>query len=78
MLGAGVFVPMAWDIAIHKMSPKLVKEIKPGAIGLTTREGNRHLTEKEQAILQGVHEGEKKVREENKREAAEATKRSLY
>jgi hypothetical protein len=34
---AGMFFDMAWDIAITSMDPKIVKAIKPGARGLTSR-----------------------------------------
>jgi hypothetical protein len=67
-----------WDIAIMQMDPKLVKQIKPGALGLTTREGNRHLNTNETKILHKMRESEKKVREHTKQLAREATKKSLY
>lgn len=51
MVGDGVRIDLCWDIAIKQMDPKLVKAIKPGAIGLTTREGNRHLDIGSQEIL---------------------------
>ena len=34
---AGMFLDMQWDIALHSMDPRLVKLLKPGAIGLTSR-----------------------------------------
>lgn len=48
MIGAGLSLTLQWDIAMDHMSPELVKAIKPGAIGLTTRRldpvtGNRTL-----------------------------------
>jgi|APSaa5957512622_1039677.scaffolds.fasta_scaffold07029_7 hypothetical protein len=33
----GTFLDMQWDIAMHSMDPKLVKLLKPGTIGLTSR-----------------------------------------
>jgi len=33
----GTFLDMQWDIAMHSMDPRLVKMLKPGAIGLTSR-----------------------------------------
>lgn len=37
MIGAGLSITLSWDIAIDHMAPELVKAIKPGAMGLTTR-----------------------------------------
>ena len=37
MVGAGIFVEFAWDIAIHSMDPAVVRMVKPGATGLTSR-----------------------------------------
>jgi len=37
LVGAGIHVDMAWDIAIRQMDPKVVKAIVPGALGLTSR-----------------------------------------
>lgn len=59
---AGTSVKMTWVIAIHMIKSGFVKRIKPGAKGLTTREGNRKLTEVEARTLHLVREGEKKVR----------------
>ena len=36
-VAAGVYLDMVWDIAIKAMDPKLVKMLKPGATGLTSR-----------------------------------------
>jgi len=36
-VGDGIFLDLAWDIAIDHMSPELVKALKPGALGLTSR-----------------------------------------
>jgi len=78
LVGAGVTIPLGWSIAIHAMNPDVVRSIKPGAHGLTTREGNRHLTEAEQATMRNLRKSEKKVRELTQQEAAEAAKKSLY
>ena len=37
MIGAGTSLQMVWDLAIHHMDPALVKALKPGALGLTSR-----------------------------------------
>jgi len=78
MCGAGVTVPLGWYIGIHKMDPQLVRDIKPGARGLTTREGNRKLTESVQAILAKVRKAEQGVRDARDKEAEEAAKKSVY
>ena len=78
MVGAGVKLPMVWDIMIQEMDSKVVKEVKPGAKGLTTREGNRKLTTSEQKTLHELRKAEKKVRDQSRREAEEAAKKSLY
>lgn len=67
---AGVFVDMIWDIAIEKMDPKIVKMIKPHAIGLTTREGNRNLKGKTAKLYELVRTGEAKVRDGDKKKVA--------
>ena len=37
MVSHGMFIEWQWDIAIHSMDPKLVRMLKPGAKGLTSR-----------------------------------------
>jgi len=37
MIGTGTTLSMIWDIAIQAMDPKIVKQLKPGAFGLTSR-----------------------------------------
>jgi hypothetical protein len=37
MVGTGTTISMIWDIAIQAMDPKVVKQLKPGAFGLTSR-----------------------------------------
>jgi hypothetical protein len=78
MVGAGIALPLCWDIAIQQMDTRLVKDIKPGAHGLTTREGNRRLSESEQLVFSALREREAKVREDTRQEAEEATKKSSY
>ena len=36
-VAAGLYLDMAWDIAITAIDPKIVKEVLPGALGLTSR-----------------------------------------
>ena len=61
-VAAGMFIDMAWDIAIQKIDPALVKTLKPGAIGLTSAEGNRRLNPEKQKLLNMVRKGEALVR----------------
>lgn len=65
MVGSGVQIDLCWDIAIRMMDPMLVKAIKPGSIGLTTREGNRRLDHGTGKALSSLRENEelaKKIR----------------
>ena len=66
-LVAGIFLDMVWDIAIDHMDPRLVKALKPGAMGLTsrrldkdtgaaTREGNMLLTPLQKSVLHTVED----------------------
>ena len=73
-VAAGVFFDMVWDIAIAQIDPNIVKTIKPGTIGLTTRVGNMKLNDKKKNILQTLREGEAKVRRLNKAQASKASK----
>ena len=73
LIGADLFLDMAWDISIHHMDPKLVKLLMPSATGLTSRridrdtgeatdEGNMHLDAKQKNLLHLLSKGEKTVR----------------
>jgi hypothetical protein len=62
MLGAGSDLTLEWIIAIRKMDPDFVKAMKPGAIGLTSREGNYRLPEKEMALLHKMRQKEEQVK----------------
>jgi len=68
---------MIWDIAIQRMDPKLVKMMKPGTLGLTSRWtdkdtggltlfGNSKLTSVQKQKLLRVRAGEALVRQINK------------
>lgn len=72
-VAAGVFFDMVWDIQVRSIDPHLVKDLVPGANGLTsrlvdrdtgemTREGNMHLSAKDRRILTALRLGEDKVR----------------
>jgi|GEM_PF-1815655 len=73
---AGMSIDLALDIALDKMDPAFVKEVKPGATGLTTRHGNLHLDLHRQRLLRETRAGEKAVREISRREAVEATQKA--
>ena len=68
----------ALDVAIDQIDPAVVKAIKPGAVGLTTRHGNMYLDGERRDLLARVQEGERAVREESVREAAEATAKAEH
>lgn len=70
---AGMFLELAWDIAIQKMNPEFVRMVKPGARGLTTREGNMDLTDEKRVILGAIRDGEAHVRAESAIQAEIAT-----
>lgn len=78
MVGSGTSLTMIWDIAIKHMDPKLVKLLKPGAAGLTSRWvdkdtgdmtllGNTRISSKEKALLRKLRRGEARVRAETRR-----------
>jgi hypothetical protein len=69
MIGAGTSLQMVWDIAIKHMDPKLVKALKPGATGLTSRWidkdtgeitmlGNTRMGARDKALLRKLRHGE--------------------
>lgn len=87
MAAAGVFFDMIWDIAIAAMDPKLVKALKPGATGLTSRlqdkdtgqmtlTGNMKLDAEKRKLLKKLREGEAAVRAEDAKKAAKAKRKS--
>jgi hypothetical protein len=75
-IAAGMFIDLALDVAIDMIDPVIVKAVKPGAMGLTTRHGNMHLDVERQRLLDHLRGGEKQVRELSAREAAAATTRA--
>ena len=87
MVGQGVGIDFAWDIAIDHMSPEIVKAIKPGALGLTSRridkttgertpEGNMRLTEAQRNMIQVMENGSAKIKTEDTKQVVEATKKA--
>jgi len=76
LLGANLSYEFVVDISIDQMSAEFVKQIKPGAHGLTTRHGNMHLTQHLQQLYAQIKEGEASVRkmDEDRIEELERTK----
>lgn len=83
-VAAGVSVDLAWDIALHHIDPKIVKAIKPGAIGITSRRldketgeptfrGNMDLTGEQKRLLRLMGEGEERVRKADAEKLLKAT-----
>lgn len=77
-VGQGVYLDMAWDIAIDHMSPALVKALKPGALGMTTRrldpvtlsrtvQGNMHLGEGDLRTLEVLDRANQTLRTDDVR-----------
>jgi len=73
IVGENVTIDLVWDIAIDHMNPQLVKTLKPGAIGLTTRRldretgnrtvlGNMRLLESDASALFDLDKGEAAIR----------------
>jgi len=87
MIGAGTSLQMVWDIAIKHMDPKLVKALKPGALGLTSRwidkdtgditmYGNTRMSAKDKALLRNLRRGEAASRQDTAQKAVRASKAS--
>lgn len=72
---AGMHLDMALDVAIDKIDPKVVKTVRPKALGLTTRHGNMRLDLERQRILRLTQKGESDVRKVIAQEAREATEK---
>lgn len=70
---AGSYLDLALDVAVERIDPAIVKEIKPGAIGLTTRHGNMHLDLHQQRLLALLTVGQRDVRLATAKEARDAT-----
>ena len=86
-VAAGVFVDMAWDIAITAIDPKVVKHILPGAIGLTSRFqdkdtgditmfGNQKMNAERRHDLVDLRDREAASRKDTKQQVAKAEKAS--
>ena len=89
MVGAGLSLTLGWDIAIDHMSPELVKAVKPGAIGLTTRRldattgnrtllGNMNLDENQARLAAFLDRQDKGFKESDDKKAIRATEAAGY
>lgn len=89
MIGAGLSLTLEWDIAIDHMSPELVKAIKPGAVGLTTRrldpvtgnrtvQGNMNLTEQQARVAAFLDKQDEKFKKSDAKKAIKATMDAGY
>ena len=72
IVAEGAYLELQWDIGIDHIDPALVKSIKPGAIGLTSRRldpvtgektllGNMRFQDDRQKLLHQLDKGEKRV-----------------
>lgn len=76
MVGAGIGIDFTWWITFNQMTEDFVRLVKPGARGLTTREGNRKLTEDKQELLHLVRQAEKRSKVDDAQQAKKAAKRA--
>ena len=63
LCGAGVELHLAWDIQLKQIDPAIVRAIKPGAHGLTSRLGNMDMTQHQKQQLHNLRKGEASVRQ---------------
>ena len=86
-VAAGVELTMAWDIALHHIDPAVVKAIKPGAVGLTSRrldketgeatfKGNMQLTSHQKKLLHHMGKGNQETRKRDLHKAIEVTQKA--
>jgi len=85
---AGMSLDMVWDIAVDRIPPAVVKMIKPGSVGLTSRftdrdtgdydptGGNMKLTPEQKAALKQVQEGNQMVRDMDQQKIAKVSKKA--
>jgi len=89
LIKAGMFLELAWDIAIDHISPELVKMYLPGLHGMTSRRmdkdtgertltGNMKLTESQKNHIRFLEQQNAKLRQNDVEDAVKATKRAGY
>lgn len=76
MFGRGGQIVMKWDIQVQKISPELVKLVKKGAFGLTTRDGNTYYDEETNRELREIRAREEMMRLDNLKKLEAAKKLS--
>lgn len=72
----GLEYDLAWDIQLKQIDPAVVKMIKPGAHGLTSRLGNTRMTSEQKRQLHELRKGEAKVRQLEAQAVSEAAKKA--
>lgn len=83
MVNGATSVEFKWDIALHSMDPLLVKALKPGTKGLTSRrqdpdtkeitsEGNMSLNSTQKKMLHILDETSKRIRQTDAQSLAKA------
>lgn len=85
---SGISMDLVWDIAIDRIPPAVVKMIKPGSVGLTSRftdrdtgeydpkGGNMNLSPEQKAALMAVQTGAAKVRADDQKKVAKVSKKA--
>ena len=85
---SGISMDLIWDIAIDRIPPAVVKMLKPGSVGLTSRftdrdtgeydpkGGNMKLTPEQKAALMAVQTGAASVRADDKKKVAKVSRKA--
>jgi hypothetical protein len=85
---AGTTLDMIWDISIDRIPPAVVKMIKPGSVGLTSRftdkdtgeydpkGGNMKLSDDQTKALERVQAGASRVRADDKKSVSKVSKKA--
>ena len=72
MVGTGVRLEMLWDFTVTQINPELVKEVKPGAVGLTSRVGNTYYDSETDQVLHHLREQEAAIRADTQAQVEKA------
>lgn len=85
---SGISMDLIWDIAIDRIPPAVVKMLKPGSVGLTSRftdrdtgeydpkGGNMKLSPEQKAALMAVQTGAAKVRSDDQKKIAKVSRKA--
>jgi len=83
---AGMDIEAVWDIAINAIPPSVVKAIKPGSLGLTSRwqdrdtgdfdfkGGNMDLSPEQRMLLEKIQQGEQRIKQDDAQQLQKAYK----